>query len=108
MVVQALGQTQLGAGLTSYLAGLHGHPVRCGGRTGLDGGLGLLGIGEQPQPQRRQLCLAAGQLDQRGPLLGRGHREQRHLGQAVQTTREPARELGHRVPVIVLVVDYCS
>ena len=50
-----LGQLEVGAGVAAYLPGLDRHPVSRTAGTGLDRGLGLLGLGQQPQPQRLEL-----------------------------------------------------
>ena len=67
---------------------------------GLDGGLGLLGFGEQPQAQRFALGEALSQRDQRVALLLRGHRPQRHLGQGVELGDQPVGEVGDRVKAV--------
>ncbi len=103
VVLEALGVTQVRAGVAAHLPGLDRHPVGRGRRAGVHGRLALLGICQQAQPHRLQLSVGAGELDQRGPLLLRAHREQRHFRQPVEATGQAACELGHRVLLVVVV-----
>ncbi len=102
-MLEALGVAQVRAGVAAHLPGLDRDPVRRGRGAGVHGGLALLRIGQQPQPHRLQLGVSAGQLDQRGALVLRRHGEQRHSRETVETTGQPARELGHRVLLVVVV-----
>ena len=103
MVLQPLGVAQVRAGVAAYLPGLHRHPVRRGRRTRGDGGLGVFGIGEQPELEGLQLSPATGQLDDGPALLLGTHREERHLRDPVEQTGELAGAVGHRVLLVTLV-----
>ena len=102
-MLEPLGVAQVRAGVAAYLPGLHRHPVRRGRGTGLHGGLGLLGVGQQPQPQRRELGLTTSQVHQHLPCLIGAHRQQRHLCETVEVLADPAGAVGHRVLLATLV-----
>ena len=90
VLLDLLCQAEVGAGLAAYLPGLDRDPVRCGAGTGLDRGLGLLGVGEQPQRERVELRVALREGDQGGALVLGSHRHQRRIGQRIQTRRPAA------------------
>ena len=57
MPVQCLGEAEVGAGFAADLPGLDRDPVGGGVRTGVGGGTGAVGFGEQPQLECAELCL---------------------------------------------------
>ena len=77
VALQGLGKSEVRAGAGPGLAGLDRRPVRRGRGGPHVAGAGALGLGQHPQPQRRELDLGPGQLDQRLALLRRGHRPDR-------------------------------
>ena len=100
MLLEALGQPEVGAGLAAYLPGLDRDPVRRGAGTGFHRGLTPLGVGEQPQSQSVQLRSTPGQGHHCRALVLRPHRHQRRISQRVEARDQPVGEVEHRVKVL--------
>ena len=100
MLLELLGEAEVGAGLAAYLPGLDRHPVRRGAGTGLDGGLGCV----------RRRRAAAGRARRAAPGPGQGSPGRRAcppaastsaaLGQGVEARDQPLGEVEHRVEVV--------
>jgi hypothetical protein len=100
VLLEVLGEPEVGAGLAAYLPRLDRDPVRRSADTRLDRDLGALGLGQQPQRQRLQLGSTSGEGDQGGALVFRAHRHQRRIGQRVEPRNQPLGEVKHRVEVL--------
>ena len=100
MLLESLGQLQVRPGIPADLPGLDRHPVRRVRGAGVHSGLGGLGVRQQPRLQRLQLRAALRQPDQHLALLLLAQRHHRHLSECVEPSRQPLRELDHRVQVV--------
>ena len=69
VLVECLGEAEVGAGVAAYLAGLDRHPVGCGPGPGLGGGTREFGLCQQVQLQSVELRLGLGQGGQGLALL---------------------------------------
>ena len=95
--VEGLGQPQVGVGPAAVLPGAVREPCHGRGVTGVGGDVVAVGGNQHPQPQLGHSGLQPGQVEQRGPLLLRGHRPGRGVGQPVQDLVSPGTEGGEGV-----------
>ena len=100
VALQCLGEAEVGAGVAADLPRLDRDPVGGCAGTGVGGGTGTVGLGEEAELERLQLspCLAEG--GQGLTLLVGPHRPERCLGHRVETFTQPVGEVEHRVEAV--------
>ena len=97
IALQGFGELQVRPRGDLGLTGRDRSPVRRRGRSGDVTDPGAFGLGQHPQPQRLELSLGPGKIDQGRTLLLGPHRPRRHRSQLAEPGTHGAGELRDRV-----------
>ena len=100
VALQCLGEAEVGAGSRrTCLVSIAIQSAAVSG-TGVGGGTGPVGLGEQSQLECVELCLGLGEGGQRLALLARASSTRAAPGDRVEPFAQPVGEVEHRVEVV--------